>query len=151
MTEGQASAIVDRLVHALNDHDLDGMLSCISASYVNDTPAHPERGFVGRDQVGSNWAQIFAGVPDVHAVVTRIAVDHETVWSEWEITGTRTDCTPLLMRGVVIFRTAPSRPPPSTSSPSSTSPAGQSTPCNGSSAARPTSRSTHDPRRRRHR
>ena len=106
MTEGQASAIVDRLVHALNDHDLDGMLSCISASYVNDTPAHPERGFVGRDQVGSNWAQIFAGVPDVHAVVTRIAVDHETVWSEWEITGTRTDCTPLLMRGVVIFRTA---------------------------------------------
>lgn len=104
MTHRQAAAIVDRLVNALNDHDLEGMLACFSTSYVNDTPAHPARGFVGRDQVRRNWAQIFAGVPDVRAVVSRMSVDQETVWSEWELTGSRGDCTPFLMRGVVIFR-----------------------------------------------
>lgn len=95
---------LDRLVQALNDHDLDAMVACFADDYVNHTPAHPARGFVGREQVRSNWAQIFAGVPDVRGSLIRTAADGETAWSEWELTGTRADSTAFLMRGVVIFQ-----------------------------------------------
>ena len=50
-----------------------------------------------------NWEQIFAFVPDLHAEVTRTAVDGKVVWTEWEMTGTRRDGSPHCMRGVVIF------------------------------------------------
>lgn len=99
-------AVLDRLVRALNGHDLEAMATCFAEDYVNRTPAHPARSFVGRDQVRRNWSQIFAGVPDVHAVLMRTLVDGQNVWSEWELAGTRTDGTRFLMRGVVIFQIA---------------------------------------------
>lgn len=104
MTAPQIPPALDRLVQALNAHDLEAMVACFADDYVNHTPAHPARGFVGREQVRSNWAQIFAGVTDAHASLTRTAVDGETVWSEWQLTGTRADSTEFLMRGVVIFQ-----------------------------------------------
>ena len=71
--------------------------------YRNETPAHPQRGFTGRDQVRRNWEQIFAAIPDLTAEVLRCAVDGDTVWTEWEHRGTRPDGSRHLMRGVVIF------------------------------------------------
>ncbi len=103
MTNRSIPPVLVRLVHAINGHDLEAMMACFAADYVNHTPAHPARGFVGREQVRRNWVQIFAGVPDVRASLTRTVVDDETVWSEWELSGTRADSTPFLMRGVVIF------------------------------------------------
>ena len=94
------AALVQRLRQATNDHDLDALAGCFAAGYRNETPAHPERGFTGRDQVRKNWAQIFAAVPDVRAEVLRCVEDGDTAWSEWEHRGTRPD-----MRGVVIFGT----------------------------------------------
>jgi hypothetical protein len=98
------SPALDRLVHALNDHDLEAMVACFAEGYVNSTPAHPARGFVGRGQVRRNWEQIFDSVPDVRAGLIRTAVEGEVVWSEWEMTGTQSGSTPFLMRGVVIFQ-----------------------------------------------
>lgn len=95
--------VLDRLVTALNAHDIDAVVACFAEDYRNHTPAHPDRGFVGRDQVRSNWIQIFAGVPDVTAAVTRVAVDGSTVWSEWVLTGTRVDAQPFDMRGMILF------------------------------------------------
>src|SRR5690348_8493826 len=97
------AAMVQRLCQATNDHDLDAVAGCFTAGYRNETPAHPERSFVGRAQVRKNWAQIFAAVPDVRADVLRCAEDGDTVWSEWEHRGTRPDGSAHLMRGVVIF------------------------------------------------
>ena len=94
---------IDRLVGAVNDHDVDALVACFAEDFVNETPAHPSRGFRGHDQVGRNWEQIFAFVPDVHAEVTRSAVQDEVVWTEWEMTGTRRDGSAHCMRGVVIF------------------------------------------------
>jgi SnoaL-like domain len=54
--------------------------------------------------VRSNWEQIFAFVPDLHAEVRARAIDEETAWTEWEMTGTRRDGTTHHMRGVVVFR-----------------------------------------------
>lgn len=97
-----AGALVERLAAATNAHDLDALERCFAEDYVNETPAHPARGFVGREQVRRNWEQIFRGVPDISCRVAWIA-DGEKAWSEWEMTGTRLDGTPHEMRGVVIF------------------------------------------------
>jgi ketosteroid isomerase-like protein len=95
--------MVERLRQATNSHDLDALVACFGPDYRNETPAHPERGFTGREQVRKNWTQIFAAIPDVRAEVLRCAVDGDTVWSEWEHRGTRPDGTAHIMRGVVIF------------------------------------------------
>jgi ketosteroid isomerase-like protein len=95
-------AMVERLTEAVNAHDLEALTSCFALEYRNETPAHPARGFQGRSQVRRNWEQIFAAVPDITAEVRSIA-DADTVWSEWEMRGTRPDGSPHLMRGVVIF------------------------------------------------
>jgi ketosteroid isomerase-like protein len=95
-------AMVDRLCQAANQHDLDALTACFTPDYRNETPVHPARGFEGRAQVRKNWEQIFAAVPDIAAKVRWIAEGHEA-WSEWEMSGTRRDGSPHLMRGVVIF------------------------------------------------
>jgi ketosteroid isomerase-like protein len=95
--------VLEQLLGAVNAHDLDRLVSCFADDYLNETPAHPQRGFQGSDQVRTNWSQIFAGVPDLRAVVPRTAVDGDTVWTEWDISGTRPDGTAFLMRGVIVF------------------------------------------------
>jgi hypothetical protein len=95
--------VVTRLVSATNDHDIDALVGCFSDEYVNETPAHPQRGFRGREQVRSNWTSIFAGVPDITARVVASTADGGTAWTEWEMIGTRRDGTPHAMAGVIIF------------------------------------------------
>lgn len=104
MSETDGLQMVERLVEATNAHDLDALVSCFDEDYENETPVHPGRGFRGRDQVRTNWEQIFAFVPDVRAQVVRSVVDGERVWTEWEMTGTRRDGSPHHLRGVIIFR-----------------------------------------------
>jgi ketosteroid isomerase-like protein len=95
--------VVERLVRATSQHDLEGIVACFAEGYVNQTPAHPQRSFAGRDQVRRNWAQILTGVPDITARVLASAVDGDTVWSEWQMSGTRLDGASHEMRGVIIF------------------------------------------------
>jgi ketosteroid isomerase-like protein len=108
-TNSGATALLDRLMAATNAHDLDALVDCFAADYVNETPVHPERGFTGADQVRRNWTQIFAAVPDVHAEVIRSVADDDTVWAEMEHRGTRPDGSPHLMRGVVVLGVADGR------------------------------------------
>jgi limonene-1,2-epoxide hydrolase len=98
--------VVQRLVHATNDHDLEGIVACFAATYINETPAHPDRGFHGQDQVRRNWAQILGGIPDVSAEVLASVTDGATVWSEWRIAGTRLDGVAQEICGVIVFRVA---------------------------------------------
>jgi len=101
--------VLDRLRDATNAHDLDAIAGCFADTYRNETPVHPSRNFVGRQQVRSNWEQILAAVPDVTAEVIRRVVDGDMVWSEWEMRGTRRDGHSHLMRGVIIFGVADQR------------------------------------------
>lgn len=95
--------VVERLLTATNDHDIDALVDCFAAEYVNETPAHPQRGFTGRDQVRSNWTSIFAGVPDITARVAARVVDGSSTWTEWEMSGSRPDGGRHAMAGVIIF------------------------------------------------
>jgi limonene-1,2-epoxide hydrolase len=95
--------VVEGLCAATNAHDLDAVVACFAPDYRNETPLHPDRGFVGAEQVRRNWTQIFGAIPDVSAVILRHAADGDLVWSEWEHRGTRPDGSAHLMRGVILF------------------------------------------------
>ena len=100
---GEPGLMIDRLLRATNDHDLEALVACFAEDYENETPAHPARGFRGKAQVRRNWEQIFAVVPDLRAEVTRSALAGEVIWTEWEMVGTRRDGSAHCMRGVVIL------------------------------------------------
>jgi ketosteroid isomerase-like protein len=95
--------VIDRLVAATNAHDLEALINCFAPDYLNETPAHPARGFGGRDQVRRNWTAIFAAVPDITAKVIDTSVAGNRIWTEWEMNGTRRDGKPHAMAGVIIF------------------------------------------------
>jgi hypothetical protein len=95
-------AVLERLLRAVNAHDLDALVGCFAADYLNETPVHPRRAFRGNDQVRRNWTQLFS-VADLRAEVLRYSLDRDRLWTEWELIGTRPDGASLLMRGVVIF------------------------------------------------
>lgn len=102
-TAGRPRTFADHVCEAANSHDIERVVACFTEDYVNETPAHPARSFQGRDQVRRNWTQIFASVPDIRAEVLRSDQVGDTVWSEWEMSGTRLDGSPHLMRGVMVF------------------------------------------------
>ena len=95
--------LLERLLRAANEHDLEALVACFAADYRNETPVYPARGFVGRERVRRNWEQIFTFVPNVTARLLAYAVDGDTIWSEWEHSGTRADGSRHLMRGVMIL------------------------------------------------
>jgi ketosteroid isomerase-like protein len=110
MTHGEttddAAGVLAQLERAVNARDVNAVVACFAPDYRNDTPAHPERSFTGREQVRRNWEQIFAAIPDLTAKVLRSAVNGDEAWSEWEHRGTRRDGSAHVMRGVVIFGVA---------------------------------------------
>jgi ketosteroid isomerase-like protein len=98
------SDVVERLLVAMNRHDLDAAVSLFHEDYRSEQPAHPDRTFVGRAQVRENWEAMFAGVPDFSADLLRTVSDGDTTWSEWVWSGTRADGLPFDVRGVALFR-----------------------------------------------
>ena len=101
--------VIQRLVDATNRHDLDALVECFAPDYNSDTPAHPDRNFHGRDQVRTNWSNIFAGVPDLSSTLLRWVADGETLWTEWHHQGTRRDGHPHEMVGVGVFELSDDR------------------------------------------
>lgn len=104
VTDSGPLAVIERLQEAINRHDIQAMSECFSADYESKQPVHPDRAFRGRDQMIKNWTQILGGVPDLKATHVRWAVNGDTIWSEWDWSGTRRDGVPQAMRGVTIQR-----------------------------------------------
>lgn len=96
-------AVLARLNAALNGHDLEAFVACFEPGYESEQPAHPDRQFRGAAQVRTNWAAMFAGVPDFRAEMLRSAEAGDTAWVEWRWTGTRADGSRLSACGVCVF------------------------------------------------
>ena len=90
------------LAEAMNAHDIDRFVSLFAPDYDSRQPVHPDRAFVGRDQVRANWSAVFAGVADFRAELVATAVEADTLWSEWRWHGTHKDGTRLDMAGVIV-------------------------------------------------
>jgi ketosteroid isomerase-like protein len=100
------SDVIDRLVVAMNAHDLDAAAGFFHEDYRSEQPAHPGRAFTGRAQMRTNWEAMFAGIPDFRAEIRRSAQAGDTTWTEWRLSGTRGDGQPFEMRGVTLFEIA---------------------------------------------
>jgi ketosteroid isomerase-like protein len=96
-------AVIERLIDAINRHDLEAFLACVAPDYQSTQPLHPDRTFQGREQVRQNWTAVFAGMPDVQWSVLQSAVNGDTVWIEVQGRGTRaSDGAPIEFGGILI-------------------------------------------------
>ncbi len=101
-TKSGSMVVIERIRQAINRHDLEALAACFDPDYRSEFPAHPDRTFGGHEQMRANWGRIFKTVPDIEAVVLRTATDADTVWVEWEWSGSCADGSPFLQRGVTI-------------------------------------------------
>jgi hypothetical protein len=96
--------VMNRLLSAMNAHDLDAFVACFAPNYRSEQPAHPSRAFDGSDKVRENWTSVFAGVPDFNAELLLSATTDDGVEiGEWRWSGTHTDGSPFAMRGVTVM------------------------------------------------
>jgi hypothetical protein len=96
------NATMSKVQDALNAHDAERMAAQFSPSYRSEQPAHPNRGYGGRDTLTSIWGDLFRAVPDLTSEVVAETSDGATAWVEWNWHGHYTDGSPFEMRGVVI-------------------------------------------------
>lgn len=92
-----------KLKDAINAHDIDSFIECFDENYHSEQPVHPDRTFLGREQVKRNWSSNFDEMPDFSATLLRHYISNSCLWAEWEWQGTRQDKSRLLMRGVTIM------------------------------------------------
>ena len=92
------AVVIERMAEALNRHDLEAFLECFDPNYHSEQPAHPNRGFGGKEQVRKNWSGMFESFPDFAAQLLRHTAEEGVVWSEWHWSATG-----LNMAGVTIF------------------------------------------------
>jgi ketosteroid isomerase-like protein len=93
----------ERLLKAINKHDLDEFAETFAIEYQSQQPAHPSRAFTGRETARSHWSNFFTLVPDFQAEVLRFASHGNTEWAEWRWHGTQTNGTAFEVRGVIIL------------------------------------------------
>lgn len=94
-----ANAVVERLISALNGHDLDSVSGCFGEDFSGEWPAHPGRDFRGPEQVRRNWETIFKMSPGITVAMTCAVEVGEEVWGEWHYTGAAGQD----LRGVIII------------------------------------------------
>jgi limonene-1,2-epoxide hydrolase len=95
---------MDRFTHAINAHDLEGVVSCFATDYRDVEPAHPKRQILGGvAEVRHNWGLLLQGVPDFRSDVAAIAVDRDVAFIEQDWSGTRLNGTRMHLRGVNVF------------------------------------------------
>ncbi|MDP9796120.1 hypothetical protein J2S43_004632 [Catenuloplanes nepalensis] len=94
-----SNAVVERLIGALNGHDLDAIAACFGEDFVSHWPAHPSRDFQGPEQVRRNWEMIFKMSPEITVAMTNSVEVGDEVWGEWHYT----KAAGQDLRGVIII------------------------------------------------
>jgi len=98
-----ASSVMDRLVDAINGHDLDQLVECFAPAFTTDWSVHPSRSFGDRDGVRRNWQAIFRAHPGIQVELTSCVQFGDEIWGEWEFKGeNRESGAPAWGRGVMI-------------------------------------------------
>jgi hypothetical protein len=94
--------VLQRMSDAINAHDVDAFVSCLTNDYQGEQPLHPESALIGLAQVRENWTALFAKVPDLRATLVASTIDDDFAWAEWHWQGTRTSGSALNLRGVSV-------------------------------------------------
>jgi len=102
-TYSSPKVVLERMIQALNRHDLDAMVACFASDYRSEQPLHPERDFTGRAGVWKNWSFFFKTIPDIQIEVLGEVEEQDTVWAELHYHGTQTDGKKYSVRGVTLL------------------------------------------------
>jgi ketosteroid isomerase-like protein len=98
--------VLNRMLDAFNDHDLDGIMALFADDCVFESPRGPGpwgRRFEGKPAVREGLGARFTTIPDVHYGDGSHFVAGERGVSEWTLTGTTTDGVPLEVRGCDLW------------------------------------------------
>ncbi|GAB3252116.1 nuclear transport factor 2 family protein [Kineosporia babensis] len=94
-----STSLVERLIRALNEHDLNAVSACFGPDFSGEWPAHPGRDFTGPEQVRRNWEMIFTMSPEITVTMTNAVEVGDEVWGEWHYT----KAAGQDLRGVIII------------------------------------------------
>jgi len=100
------SEVVQQWIRAINERDLEGIVSCFAEDYEDEAPARTGETVHGRDQVRANFERLLVSMPDLRAEVRTVVDQGDSVWMEWVMRGTRTDGTRMEFVGVNLFEVA---------------------------------------------
>ncbi|WP_169984038.1 nuclear transport factor 2 family protein [Microbispora sp. H10836] len=84
--------LADRVLNAVNGHDLERLSACYDDDAVLSTPL---RDCVGREQIVRYWESLFKGFTDMAMTVWNRVECADPGFSEWTMTGTHTGPFPL--------------------------------------------------------
>jgi len=91
---------------AWNRHDVEALMSFMTNDCVFEASAGPGvygARYVGREEVKTGYADVFANFPDAHWGNARHFVHGDRGVSEWTFTGTRTDGSRVEVNGCDLF------------------------------------------------
>jgi ketosteroid isomerase-like protein len=106
MSDSSRLQILQSILDAFNDHDLDRIMSFFHDDCVLEMPRGSEpwgSRFSGRETVRAALATRFEGIPDVHYGDAVHLVDGDTGVSRWTLTGTAQDGKAIEVRGCDFF------------------------------------------------
>jgi steroid delta-isomerase-like uncharacterized protein len=97
---------LDHFADAWNRHDVDALMSFVTADCVFEASAGPDvdgTRYEGFDQVRKGFSEVFAAFPDAHWGGVRHFIVGNRGVSEWTFTGTRADRTRVEVTGCDLF------------------------------------------------
>ena len=106
MSDERTVEMLQRVLDAFNEHDLDAILAHFAEDCVFESPRGPDpwgRRFVGKAEVRSGLAARFEGIPDVHYGEDDHFARGSRGVSEWTITGTDLDGNRIEVRGCDLW------------------------------------------------
>jgi len=96
-------AILERVVRAMNAHDVDALVECFDERYRSEHTVHPRDNILGREAIRRKWARAFVELPDFRCEVIDMATQPGAVWVEWRWCGSQRDGSEMEWRGINIF------------------------------------------------
>ncbi len=95
MQEDQSATVelLEAIGDAFNRHDVEGIMGFFADDGVFDKPMGPDiwgQRYSGKQEVGQEFAELFAAIPDIHWEPTSNWVSGNKGCSEWRRTGTAT-------------------------------------------------------------
>ena len=98
--------VLQAFAEAWNRHDVDALMSFMTASCVFEASAGPAvcgARHVGYEAVRAAFAEVWSTFPDAHWGNARHFVQGDRGVSEWTFTGTRADGTRVEVHGCDVF------------------------------------------------
>jgi len=101
-TQSSPRGVFERMIGAINRHDLEAMVAYFAPDYRSEQPLHPERDFTGQAGVRNNWSYFFSTIPDIQVEILNEVAEGDTVWAELHYHGTQVDGRQFTVKGVTL-------------------------------------------------